>query len=75
VRVVRIYGLRQWVEQSFRQIKGELGFSDFQVRKDHGIRRHWELVFCAFPFCWWAYTNTQQEEHERAFTDPQPPDI
>jgi SRSO17 transposase len=63
--VVRIYGLRQWVEQSYRQIKGELGFSDFQVRKDHAIRRHWELVFCAFSFCWWAYT---QEEHERAFT-------
>jgi DDE superfamily endonuclease len=72
--VVRIYGLRQWVEQSFRQIKGELGFSDFQVRRDHAIRRHWEMVFCAFSFCWWAYTNTQ-EEHERAFTDPQPPDI
>ena len=53
--VVRIYGLRQWVEQSYRQIKGELGFSDFQVRKDHAIRRHWELVLCAFSFCWWAY--------------------
>jgi hypothetical protein len=75
--VVRIYGLRQWVEQSYRQIKGELGFSDFQVRRDHAIRRHWELVFCAFSFCWWAYTNTTpQEEHEKAFTeDPQPPDI
>jgi hypothetical protein len=50
--VVRIYGLRQWVEQSFRQIKRELGFSDFQVRRDHAIRRHWEMVFCAFSFCW-----------------------
>src|SRR5215212_10339991 len=53
--VVRLYGLRQWVEQSYRQIKGELGFSDFQVRSDRAIRRHWELVFCAFSFCWWAY--------------------
>lgn len=70
--VVRIYGLRQWVEQSYKQVKGELGFSDFQVRRDHAIRRHWELVFCAFSFCWWAYT---QEERERAFTDPPPPDI
>lgn len=58
--VVRIYGLRQWVEQSFRQIKGELGFSDFQVRRDHAIRRHWELVFCAFSFCWWAYNYKQE---------------
>jgi hypothetical protein len=70
--VVRIYGLRQWVEQSYKQVKGELGFSDFQVRRDHAIRRHWELVFCAFSFCWWAYT---QEERERAFTGPPPPDI
>lgn len=22
-------------------------------RKDHAIRRHWELVCCAFVFCWW----------------------
>jgi len=65
--VVRVYGLRQWVEQSFRQIKGELGFSDFQVRRDHAIRRHWELVFCAFSFCWWAY-NTR--EHETFLLDP-----
>jgi hypothetical protein len=65
--VVRIYGLRQWVEQSYRQIKGELGFSDFQVRRDHAIRRHWELVLCAFSFCWWAY-NTR--ENDTAFIDP-----
>lgn len=64
--VVRIYGLRQWVEQSYRQIKGELGFSDFQVRRDHAIRRHWELVLCAFSFCWWAYTR----EHEAVLLDP-----
>jgi hypothetical protein len=66
--VVRLYGLRQWVEQSFRQIKGELGFSDFQVRSDHAIRRHWELVFCAFCFCWWAYAR----EHPTMFMDPTP---
>jgi SRSO17 transposase len=65
--VVRIYGLRQWVEQSYRQIKGELGFSDFQVRRDHAIRRHWELVLCAFSFCWWAY-NTR--EHGAVLLDP-----
>jgi SRSO17 transposase len=66
--VVRLYGLRQWVEQSYRQIKGELGFSDFQVRSDHAIRRHWELVLCAFCFCWWAYTR----EQPTMFMDPTP---
>ena len=66
--VVRLYGLRQWVEQSYRQIKGELGFSDFQVRSDRAIRRHWEMVFCAFSFCWWAY----KRKHEVTLTDPAP---
>src|SRR5215208_127080 len=53
--IVRLYGLRMWVEQSYKQVKGELGFSDFQVRSDRAILRHWHLVFCAFSFCWWAY--------------------
>ena len=53
--IVRLYGLRMWVEQSYKQVKGELGFSDFQVCSDRAILRHWHLVFCAFSFCWWAY--------------------
>jgi SRSO17 transposase len=50
--VVRLYGLRQWVEQSYRQVKRELGWADFMVRADQAIRRHWQLVCCAFAFCW-----------------------
>jgi hypothetical protein len=50
--VVRLYGLRQWVEQSYRQVKNELGWADFMVRADEAIRRHWQLVCCAFAFCW-----------------------
>jgi SRSO17 transposase len=53
--VVRLYGLRMWVEQSYKQVKHALGFSDYQVRSDHAIRRHWQLVCLAFSFCWWAY--------------------
>ncbi len=52
--VVRLYGLRMWVEQSYKQVKHALGWSDYQVRSDLAIRRHWQLVFCAFSFCWWA---------------------
>jgi hypothetical protein len=52
--IVRLYGLRQWVEQSYKQVKRELGWADFQVRSDRAIRRHWQLVCCAFSFCWWA---------------------
>ena len=53
--VVRLYGLRMWVEQSYKQVKHTLGWSDYQVRSDVAMRRHWELVCCAFAFCWWAY--------------------
>lgn len=50
--VVRLYALRNWVEQGYKQAKHELGWADFQVRADHAIRRHWTLVCCAFSFCW-----------------------
>jgi len=52
--VVRLYGLRIWVEQSYKQVKQSLGWADYQVRSDQAIRRHWQLVCCAFSFCWWA---------------------
>jgi DDE superfamily endonuclease len=56
--VVRLYGLRHWVEQSYKQVKGSLGWSQYQVRSDGAMRRHWALVQCAFAFCWWAETHT-----------------
>jgi SRSO17 transposase len=52
--VVRLYGLRIWVEQSYKQVKQSLGWAQYQVRGDLAIRRHWQLVCCAFSFCWWA---------------------
>ncbi len=51
--IVRLYGLRMWVEQSYKQTKGALGWSQYQVRSDLAIRRHWQLVCCAFSFCWY----------------------
>jgi hypothetical protein len=30
----RIYGIRHWIEQSYKQVKDELGWADFQVRSD-----------------------------------------
>jgi SRSO17 transposase len=52
--IVRLYGLRNWVEQSYLQVKHHLGWSQYQVRSDLAIRRHWALVCCAFSFCWLA---------------------
>ena len=53
--IVRIYGIRHWIEQSYKQVKDELGWADFQVRSDIAIRRHQVLVNCAFSFCWAAW--------------------
>ncbi len=60
--VVRLYGLRNWVEQSYKQVKGTLGWNAYQVRKDAAIRRHWALVCCAFSFCWWADSRGREAE-------------
>jgi hypothetical protein len=60
--VVRLYGLRTWIEQEYKQIKHSLGWSQYQVRSDRAMRRHWALVQCAFAFCWWAESRMVQRE-------------
>src|SRR5712691_4341392 len=60
--IVRIYGIRNWTEQGYKQVKDQLGWADFQVRSDTAIRRHQALVNAAFSFCWDAW-----------FADPVPP--
>ncbi len=54
--VVRLYGLRHWIEQQDKHSNGSLGWRQYQVRADRAMRRHWALVQCAFAFCWWAET-------------------
>jgi hypothetical protein len=66
--VVRLYGLRMWVEHSYKQVKHVLGWSDYQVRSDLAIRRHWQLVCLAFSFCWWAYGRLPASLEESAQT-------
>jgi SRSO17 transposase len=66
--VVRLYGLRNWIEQSYKQMKDELGWADFMVRSDRAIRRHWTLVCCAFAFCW-LHEASEVRPHE-AVTPP-----
>ena len=67
--LVRLYGLRNWVEQGYKQVKHELGWADFQVRADRAIRRHWQLVCCAFSFCWRAWF-AEQPAHQPAPPEP-----
>jgi hypothetical protein len=67
--IVATYGLRNWVEQGYKQVKDELGWADFQVRSDRAIRRHWTLVCCAFSFCWQAFL--AEHPDQPAPSDPQ----
>ena len=52
---MRLYSIRNWIEQGCKQVKGELGWAGFQVRSDIAIRRNQVLVNCAFSFCWAAW--------------------
>jgi len=62
--ITRIYGIRHWIEQSYQQVKDQLGWADFQVRSDTAIRRHQTLVNCAFSFCWDAWFHGHPPPHE-----------
>jgi DDE superfamily endonuclease len=67
--ITRIYAIRNWIEQSYKQVKDELGWADFQVRSDLAIRRHQALVCCAFCFCWAAWFADHPPQRDAA---PQP---
>lgn len=68
--IIRLYGRRPWVEQSYQHVKHALGWSQYQVRSDTAIRRHWQLVCCAFSFCWY---DVSQLGASAAGAFPQPP--
>jgi DDE superfamily endonuclease len=70
--IVRIYGIRHWIEQGYKQVKDELGWADFQVRSDLAIRRHQVLVNCAFSFCWAAWFADHPPQHDHAAPQPEP---
>jgi hypothetical protein len=73
--VVRLYGLRMWVEHSYKQVKHALGWSQYQVRSDKAIRRHWQLVCCAFSFCWYhlSHPTASLTEEAREPSKPETP--
>src|SRR6266568_646393 len=70
--IVRLYGIRNWIEQGYKQVKDELGWADFQVRSDVAIRRHQALVNCAFSFCWAAWFADHPPQRETAAPRPGP---
>ena len=51
--IVETYGQRNWVEVFYREAKGWLGPSEYQVREKKSLARHCILVFCAYTFILW----------------------
>src|SRR5262249_56330238 len=70
--ITRIYGIRHWIEQGYKQVKDELGWAAFQVRSDIAIRRHQALVNCAFSFCWAAWFADNLPQQQPAPPRPRP---
>ena len=62
--------VRMWVEQSYNHVKHALGWSQYQV-----IRRHWQLVWCAFSFCWYhaSHPSASPTEEVREPSEPEAP--
>ena len=70
--IIRLYGLRQWVEQSYKQIKYALGWSQYQVRSDQALLWHWQLVCCAFSFCWSHASHSSAHQAQTALEPSEP---
>jgi SRSO17 transposase len=51
--IVITYSQRNWVEVFYREAKGWLGLSEYQVRDYRSLLRHFTLVFCAYTFILW----------------------
>ena len=51
--IVNTYAQRNWVEVFYREAKGWLGLSEYQVRDIRSLHRHFILVFCAYTFMLW----------------------
>jgi len=51
--IVTTYAQRNWVEVFYREAKGWLGLSEYQVRDYRSLLRHLILVFCAYTFILW----------------------
>jgi hypothetical protein len=49
------YSTRNWVEVFYREAKGWLGITEYQVRDQRSIHRHWILVFTAHSLIQWQH--------------------
>lgn len=51
--IVNKYSGRNWIEVFYRETKGWLGLSEYQLRNKDSLMKHFILVFCAYTFIQW----------------------
>ncbi len=55
--IAKGYSQRNWIEVFYRETKGWLGLTEYQVRDQRSMLRHWMIVFNAFTFIHWLRLN------------------
>lgn len=48
LKVAPLYSLRNWIEYGFKQVKNELGWTDYRLTDYQSIERWWEIVMSAY---------------------------
>jgi hypothetical protein len=46
--------------------------TQYQVRSDQAIRRHWQLVCCAFSFCWYHSSHSSSRTTDALLKPTEP---
>lgn len=54
---ILIYLLRWGIEESFRELKDDFCFDQYQVRHQEQIQRHWIMSFLAWSLAYWIKQN------------------
>lgn len=55
--IIKTYLLRWGIEESFRELKDNFAFDQYQVRHQEQIQRHWILAFLAWSLTYWIKNN------------------
>ncbi len=55
--VILTYLLRWGIEESFRELKDDFCFDQYQVRHQEQIQRHWIMSFLAWSLTYWIMQN------------------
>src|SRR5260370_7199574 len=66
-------GCGWWLSRVTSKLNSRLRWSQYQVRSDQAIRRDFQLVCCAFSFCWYHASHPFSSTTEDAREASEPP--